>query len=201
MIGMRRTRRRKLVAAGTLAAIVVAVLAAVAIASRPDSGAAARGAPCPGAKQVAEQASAGELRKAVRCLINRERSVRGLEGLARERSLKRAAQTHSEVMAATDCLAHECSGEPDLEARLRAAGYFDRAETWRFAENTGCGLSAEAMVANWMATGFHRVNVVQRSFDELGVGVAKRRVKGRCEPGYATFAVVLGWREPPPAPR
>jgi uncharacterized protein YkwD len=195
MINTQRTRRRKLVAAAMLAATVVALLAAVAIASRSQPGSAARGGPCSGAEQPAEQASAKELRKAVRCLINRERAERDLGPLARDRSLKRAAQAHTKTMAATDCLAHECAGEPDLEQRLRRAGYFDGTENWRFAENTGCGLSAEAMVANWMATDFHRVNILERSFDELGVGVAKKRVKGRCEPGFATFAVVVGWRE------
>ena len=63
---------------------------------------------------------------------------------------------------------------------------------WQFAENTGCALSAEAMVANWMATRFHRVNILERRFHEIGVGAVEGRVKDHCKRGYATFVVVLG---------
>ena len=55
---------------------------------------------------------------------------------------------------------------------------------------------AEAMVSSWMATDFHRLNILGRKFTELGVGVVADRVKDRCPGGYATFAVVVGWREP-----
>ena len=99
---------------------------------------------------------------------------------------------HSEVMVETNCLAHQCTDEEDLETRLREAGYFDGAEMWQFAENTGCALSAEAMVANWMATRFHRVNILERRFHEIGIGAVEGRVKDHCKRGYATFVVVLG---------
>lgn len=194
---MQSARRRELIAAGVLAAVGVALLAAIAVAARPDPGAAAAGTgvACPAADQPAAQTNARQLRRSVRCLINEERAARGLGALVRALSLKDAAQAHSEVMVQTDCLAHQCDGEDDLETRLRDAGYLEDAEMWRFAENTGCGLSAEAMVANWMATKFHRVNILQPKFREIGVGAVMDPVKDRCERGYATFAVVLGWRD------
>ena len=184
--------------AGTLAVVGVALLAAVAIAARPDDRAApARGdgTVCPAAGKPAAQASTKELRKSVRCLIKDERSNRGLDVLGRDQSLAEAAALHSEAMVEADCLAHQCSGEDDLATRLRDAGYFDGAEMWQFAENTGCGMSAEAMVANWMATRFHRVNILEPRFHEIGVGVVGERVKGRCEKGYATFTVVVAWND------
>ena len=101
---------------------------------------------------------------------------------------------HSEVMVETNCLAHQCAGEEDLETRLREAGYFDGAEMWQFAENTGCALSAEAMVANWMATRFHRVNILERRFHEIGVGAVEGGSR-TVQEGYATFVVVLGWHD------
>jgi uncharacterized protein YkwD len=200
MTWMQSARRRKLVAAGALAAVGVALLVAIAIAARPDSGAAAAsgGVACPGAGEPAADTTAKQLRKSVRCLINHERAARDLGEVVRSASLKEVAQDHSKVMAKTDCLAHKCPGEDKLETRLRDAGYFEGAETWRFAENTGCGVSAKAMVANWMATKFHRVNIVEPQFGELGVGAVQKRVKGRCDKHYATFAVVLGWRDAAP---
>jgi len=197
MIKMQSARRRELIVAGALAAVGVALLAAIAVAARPGPGSAAAGTgvACPAAGQPATQTTAWQLRRSVRCLINEERAARGLGAVVREPSLKDAAQAHSQVMVETDCLAHQCAAEDDLETRLRDAGYLEGAEMWRFAENTGCGMSAEAMVANWMATKFHRVNILQPRFREIGVGAVQGRVKGRCERGYATFAVVFGWRD------
>ncbi len=194
----RKAGRRMVAVATTLAAVVVALLAAVAIAARPQAAAVAAGTgavACAGAEKPADVVGRRQLRRSVRCLLNEERAVRGLGALARVESLQNAAQRHSKVMAATDCLAHRCAGEPDLEARVRKAGYFEGAQTWQYAENTGCGSTAAAMVSNWMDSGFHRVNILERKFGDLGVGVVDERVKGRCAKGYATFAVVLGLRE------
>jgi uncharacterized protein YkwD len=186
-----------LVAAGVLAAAGVVLLTAVSFAFRSDPGSAAAGTgvACPAAGQPAAEMHAWQLRRAARCLINEERAARDLGALIRDQSLKEAAQAHSEVMVQTGCLAHQCAGEDGLETRLRDVGYLEGAEMWQFAENTGCGVSAEAMVANWMATKFHRVNILQPKFRDVGVGAVAGRVKGQCERGYATFAVVFGWRD------
>jgi uncharacterized protein YkwD len=194
---MQSARRRTLIAAAVLAAAGVVLLTAVAFAVRPDPGSAAAGTGvvCPGADQPAAEMHAWELRRALRCLINEERAAHDLGAVVRDQSLKEAAQAHSEVMVQTGCLAHQCAGEDDLETRLRDVGYLDGAEMWRFAENTGCGVSAEAMVANWMATRFHRVNILQPKFRDVGVGAVPDRVTGHCERSYATFAVVFGWRD------
>ena len=138
---------------------------------------------CPGAGEPAAQRSVKELQRSIRCLINEERGKRDLGRLARDKDLQEVGLAHSEVMVETNCLAHQCAGEEDLETRLREAGYFDGAEMWQFAENTGCALSAEAMVANWMATRFHRVNILERRFHEIGVGAVEGRVKDQLQEG------------------
>ena len=97
-------------------------------------------------------------------------------------------------MVAVGCLSHRCGAEPNLESRLDAAGYFDGAQSWRYAENTGCGLSAEAMVANWLDSVYHRVNILDPDFQDIGVGVSQKRVSGRCEKAFGTFTVVFGER-------
>jgi uncharacterized protein YkwD len=186
--------KRRAAAAIMLAAAVVAL---VASASPPPRASAARGEPsCSGASEPAAAASRRQLRRSVRCLLNAERGSRALEELAREPRLQAAAQRHSRVMGATDCLAHRCPGEAGLDQRVRKAGYVAGADRWGYAESTGCAPDAEAMVSSWMGTDFHRRNILGRRFTELGVGVVGDRVKGRCPSGYATFAVVVGWREP-----
>jgi uncharacterized protein YkwD len=186
-----------MVAVSALAATLLALLAWVALTASPRTSAAAgsRATSCASATTPASQANTRELRKAARCLLNSERSVHGLSKLARETSLQRASQQHAGTMAASDCLAHRCGKEPDLETRIGRVGYLQSARAWRYAEETGCAVSAAAMVANWMASNGHRADILEPKYHELGVGVVGRRVKSRCEKGYATFAILLGWRE------
>jgi uncharacterized protein YkwD len=198
MAELRKAGSRRLVAsAGSLAALGVAAVASLMLAASPaPAGITAPRAEttCQLATVPAADSSARELRKSIRCLINEERAVHGFGKLARNRPLQSAGQRHTRAMVDTGCLAHRCPNEADLETRLRQAGYFEGADSWRFAENTGCGLSAEAMVANWLASLYHRVNILDPDFREIGVGVSHRKVPGRCEKGYASFAVVFGER-------
>ena len=182
-----------LVAAAVLAAVAAALLSAPASGAAPVT---ARGAACKGADAPAAETSSKKLRKSIRCLINTERAVHGFGKLARRHALQKAGQVHAKTMVATDCLAHRCQGEDDLETRLQRAGYFEGAESWQFAENTGCGLSAQAMVDGWMDVRFHRINILDKDFDDIGVGVVHKRVEAKCDPGFATFAVVFGHRNP-----
>jgi uncharacterized protein YkwD len=186
--------RSVLPAAATLAAALL-----VAVAAHPPSGDAATlrsPEPCKKADAPASETSSQKLRKSVRCLINEERAVHGFGKLTHRQALQVASQRHTKVMVKTDCLAHRCPGELDLEARLRHAGYFEGAEMWHFAENTGCAASAASMVAGWMDVRFHRVNILNADFDDLGVGIVHKRVDERCDKGFATFAVVFGNRGP-----
>ncbi len=191
--------RRRAATVGTLAVLGVAAVASLA-------GAAGQTAPptppergetqCELAPVPASEASARDLRKSIRCLVNEARAVRGLGKLARNDALETASQRHVKAMVETACLAHRCPGEDDLETRLDRAGYFDGADSWRYAENTGCGVSAEAMVLNWLDITYHRINILDPDFRDIGVGISRKRVAGRCGKGYATFAVVFGDRTP-----
>jgi uncharacterized protein YkwD len=184
---------------GGLAALGVAALGSLAIAAdaTPASDAAARGeASCELASVAVDDSTVKDLRKSIRCLINEERAVHGFSKLARNSPLQTAAQRHTKAMVSTGCLAHRCPGEVDLETRLDQAGYFDGADSWRYAENTGCGEAAGAMVANWMASIYHRINILDPEFRDLGIGVSKRRVHGRCKKDFGTFTVVFGERTP-----
>jgi uncharacterized protein YkwD len=190
-------RRRLAATAGGLAALGAAALASLALAAGgPGPGpASARGVTgCASAAVPVSESSVKELRKAVRCLVNQERAIHGFGRLNKNKPLQQAAQKHTKTMVATDCLAHRCPDEVDLDTRLEQAGYFDGAKSWRYAENTGCGASAEAMVANWMNSVYHRVNILDPEFRDLGIGASQQRVDGRCKRKYGTFTVVFGVR-------
>ena len=148
------------------------------------------------AREPAAQRSVKQLRRSIRCLINLERGKRDLGRLARGKDLQEVGLAHSGNMVETNCLAHQCAGEEDLETRLREAGYyFDGAEMWQFAENTGCALSAEAMVANWMATRFHTRSTSSSAASTRSASAPSRAGQGSLQEGYATFVVVLGWHD------
>ena len=191
-------RRRNAATVGGLVAFGVAAVASLAIAANPSPshGPDRGGSRCDIASVDAADSSIREVRKAIRCLVNEKRAVHGFGKLDYDESLKVASQRHVKTMVETKCLAHQCPNEDDLETRLDRAGYFDGAKSWRFAENTGCGISAQAMFANWLATVYHRVNILDPDFEDIGVGVSHKRVPGRCHKGYATFAVVFGERTP-----
>jgi uncharacterized protein YkwD len=184
---------------GALVALGVAAVASLAAAAGParaPSAAERDETQCEEASVPAADSNLHALRRSIRCLVNEERAVHGFGKLDRNEALQTASQRHVKAMVETGCLAHRCPDEVDLETRLERAGYFDDARAWRYAENTGCGISAEAMVANWLDTVYHRVNILDPDFHDIGVGVLQERVPGRCEKDYATFAVVFGDRKP-----
>lgn len=192
------SRRPRVAIAAIAAALAALLLASLALAGAQEpSPAVERGGPCSNAETPADELTAVELRKAVRCLINTERAVRGRSKLVRERGLQRVAQKHVGTMIASDCLAHVCGDELELEERIRRAGYFEGADAWQYAESTGCGVSAKAMVTNWMAHRYHRINILEKTYSDVGVGALPAPVESRCDDGYGTFAVVFGWRTPP----
>ena len=195
---MDKSGRRRLAVAVATALIAIAALASLATAERES--AAQLPAPtlaagtCKNIDTPVRESTVRKLRKSVACLLKGERSRHARKPLASNKALQSAAQKHAKTMVATNCLSHQCEGEVDLEARIRRSGYLDRATSWRYAENTGCGISAEAMVANWMASKFHRLNILDKGFKDVGVGVVQREVKGRCGDGYGAFVLVFGFR-------
>jgi hypothetical protein len=198
VILMNKVGRRRLGTAILIAGLVVVGLASLAIVDRSVVTAAGSGSGESKCKQIDEpvrSVSAPIMRKAVLCLLNEERRRHARKPVVRSKALQQAAQNHTKTMVATDCLSHQCPGEPTLETRVRRTGYFQGASAWGYAENTGCGLNAEAMVANWMASRFHRINILGKDFRDLGVGFIPQEIEGRCDDGYGAFVLVLGFRK------
>jgi len=185
---------------GAIAAAAVAVallLAGWAVASSPVGGnAAQREARCGEADAGVEHVSRSGLRKAVLCLTNKARAQHGTDRLGRDDELQKAAQRHANVMSQTGCLASRCPGEPDLEDRISKAGYFEEARKWAYAENSGCAVSAAAMVESWLESSVHRSNLLKSKFRDLGVGIVEKGPEIRCDEGLGVFSAVLAWRKP-----
>ena len=182
----------------SLAAALAVLAAIVGPAQARPAGAAssATAEACPDASEVVADLTPADLRKSIRCLIAVERGTRGLSKLTRDDSLDTAARRHVRTMIDTDCLAHRCPGEVDLKQRLRRAGYFEGFSSYRFAESTGCGTTADSMVTSWLASSFDRTNILDSGFRDIGVAVSPESSAELCGEGYGTFAIVLGARMP-----
>lgn len=102
---------------------------------------------------------------------NAQRVALRLPLLMREGALMRAAQLQADQMAALNTMAHDLPGAryPSLDSRLEAVGYRMQASGENVAEGYA---SAAAVLAGWMTSPSHRVNIVSTAFTQMGAGVA-----------------------------
>jgi uncharacterized protein YkwD len=179
------------VGAIALGAAAFAVLAALGPGVAPASAA------CRHAGAKAHEVPLPKLRKAVVCLVNRERSKRDRSPLDRNGNLEDAAQDHTDVMLAKDCFRHKCPGEPGLGRRIKRSGYTKGQRSWRFAEDLGFDKTPRQMVNRWLDSSFNRRNMLDRGFRDLGVGVGWGAPKRGIDDGeFATYTVVFALRRP-----
>ncbi|MGW1541590.1 sigma-70 family RNA polymerase sigma factor [Streptomyces sp. NPDC002309] len=101
-------------------------------------------------------------------LVNKERSAAGCGPLAEDGQLNRAAQGHSQDMAARDFFDHTNPDGADPGQRTTAAGY-----NWStYGENIARGQQTpEAVMDSWMNSPGHRANILNCSFKDIGVGI------------------------------
>jgi uncharacterized protein YkwD len=166
-----RTARRAARAAACAAALATAALPALAA-----TPAEARGPVCPGAGDVPTAATLERARTATVCLVNLERTHRGLRRLRASAALRRSAQAYAADMAGRDFFAHTSPAGAGLLERVRGRGrYLDGARSFRIGENLAWGAEARAtprsIVAAWMASPGHRANVLNPAFRESGLGL------------------------------
>ena len=132
---------------------------------------------CPGATKVpTSDADLSQAADATFCLVNAERTSRGLSSLRRDSDLAQAARGHSKDMVRRDYFAHTSPSGDTLKDRLREAGYGSRGQGWRAGENLGWGTAARAtpnaLVDAWLESPGHRKILLADDYRELGVGVA-----------------------------
>ncbi len=191
MGGSATVGRGRRVAAIALAAGAAAALLALG------PGVAPAWAACPHAGAKAHEIPLSKLRKAVVCLVNRERSKRDRSRLDRNGKLEDAAQDHTDVMLAKDCFLHKCPGEPGLGHRIKRSGYTKGRRSWRFAEDLGYEKTPRQMVEVWLESSFNRRNMLDAGFRDLGVGAGwgapKRSVD---DTDFATYTIVFALRRP-----
>jgi uncharacterized protein YkwD len=176
----------------SIAPLVRAALAAavIALAAVP---AGARAAACPSADQPVGTAPAASVEAAVACLVNGERTSRGLVAVDRAAALETAAQRHAADMVARRYFAHVSPTGGTVDKRARRAGYLT-APCWAVGEDLGWAppdlATARGVVDAWMDSPSHRGVILDRSFRDIGIGLVDRAPVG--DAAGATFVLELG---------
>jgi uncharacterized protein YkwD len=160
---------------------LAALLVCAAIA--PASASAA--SPCDDADGSLDRLGLPAARAATLCLLNAERTARGLDALSPSTKLAHAAQGHADDMVDRRYFAHGNYG-----ARIARTGWGRHRRTYTIGENLGYGTSdgatPRAIVAAWMESPGHRANILQRRFHAIGIGIASGTPDGDAGATYST---------------
>jgi uncharacterized protein YkwD len=154
---------------------------------------------CAGAGLEPSRTNVSAVRRATLCLLNAERSRRGLGALRSNPRLASAASSYARAMVAHSFFDHVSPGGSTLVKRITATHYLSNALSWSLGENLawGSGVLAtpEETVQAWMHSPGHRANILDRGFREIGIGVALG-VPVRLSAGAAgaTYATEFGRR-------
>ncbi len=174
-----------------LAAVALALLALAGPAS-------AAPAPCANATTLPGQASEQVLANATVCLVNRERTRRGMRSLRVNRRLSQAALSHTRDMIEKRYFEHESKSGGNVVDRLLSTGYLGRVRSWLVGENLAWGTETlstpRQTVVNWMNSPGHRANILKRRFREIGIGVVFHTPSGSRNPVAATYTTTFGYR-------
>ena len=163
----------------------------------PPVGVGARRAACSGGTAALAASNGRQIDRALLCLVNAERTSRGLRALRTNRLLRRAALAHSRDMVRRRYFAHDSPSGADVVDRVRRTGFIPRSGSWAIGENLAFGTgplgTPASIVRSWMGSPGHRANILQKRFREIGIGTV-RGVPVAGAGGGATYTNVFGAR-------
>ena len=186
----------RVLAVAALASLSLA-LPAVAGAGEPTSGSSGGG--CRDARLVPNKDNPARVRAAMLCLLNAERTSRGLSELHSSGQLRKAATAYSRKMVRERFFDHVCPEGSTMQTRIRkGTGYLSHASDWALGENLGWGSgpssTPKAMVRLWMDSAGHRDNILNARFRHVGIGVATGAPANVRGERAATYTTDFGYR-------
>ena len=157
----------------------------------------ARAATCPHGDDIAARLSSADQRAAMLCVLAAERGARGLAPVRESRLLTLAAQRHADDMVARHYFSHVTPGASTLAERVRATGYLRGWPSWQLGEAIAWAQepldTADELVHAWLNSPRHRAILLDRSFREIGIGVALA-LSGQAGGDGATAVLDFGTR-------
>jgi uncharacterized protein YkwD len=152
---------------------------------------------CPHGDAVATALSPADRRAALLCVIDGERSGRGLAAVHESAQLILAAQRHADDMVARSFFAHVTPGGATLAERVQATGYISNRRTWALGEAIAWAQdpldTATQLVTAWLNSPPHRAILLDRSFRDVGIGLTPGLTDGSGGAG-ATAVLDFGLR-------
>jgi uncharacterized protein YkwD len=174
---------------------VMGTILAIAALAIPATAQAAPSACQSSASMRPTQENITQVEQSVLCLVNAERTRRGLPRLKANDRLEDAAVKHSRDMVKRRFFAHDSPGGSSPSDRIKDAGYLKDARGWTVGENlawgTGSYATPQRIVDGWMNSAGHKANILRSSFKEIGVGVA---LGAPGHNGGATYTTTFGAR-------
>jgi len=169
--------------------------AAVAGTTAPKANSAAG---CGDVNVEAGESSAASQADSTVCLLNRERTSRGLRKLHLNSRLSGAAEAHTNDMVRARYFAHSSRSGGDVVDRVRSRGYFSNVRGWMVGENLAWGSGTRstpaAIVDAWMQSPGHRRNILTARFREIGVGISFRAPVSVDDNSAVTYTTTFGAR-------
>lgn len=180
-----------------LAAAALAAVPTTPAAAAEPSATSARG--CANARVVPAATNLASVRRATICLLNRERSSRGLRKLRVHASLSAVSRRYARQMVRDGFFDHVSPGGSTMTSRVKASSYLRSVKrSWALGENLAWGMadlaSPLAIVDAWMDSDGHRRNILDRDFREIGIGVVLGTPEGGRGGSGATYVTEFGLR-------
>jgi uncharacterized protein YkwD len=152
---------------------------------------------CPNTTVEAPGLSENQIESSLICLINEERTSRGLAAVAANGDLHRAALSHSNDMVSDGYFEHTSPDGITFLDRIIDTGYTN-ARSWIVGENlvwgTGSYSTPGSMVIAWMNSPPHRENLLKDRFREIGVAAVRGTPEGLSDPNGITVSSEYGFR-------
>jgi uncharacterized protein YkwD len=156
---------------------------------------AASAADCPDADSDPALVAPAQITQATLCLVNAERTDRGIAALRTNARLAQAAAAHASDMVVRHYFAHASLDGRTFADRIKRTGYLTSALRWFVGENlawgTGPYATPRAIVAAWMNSAGHRENILEAGFKEIGLGLAAGNPRDTSGEG-GTYATEFG---------
>ncbi len=155
--------------------IGIAVAAAVACLAPATPASAVELSSCSGAYAEPTAGFQPEVRRATLCLLNEERTQRGLDGLRSSDTLQTVAQSYAQHMVTGSFFDHVSPTGSMFVDRIKSSEYLDAGDGFYVGENLAWGAgpraTPERIVSAWMDSPDHRANVLSGRFRDIGIGV------------------------------
>jgi uncharacterized protein YkwD len=137
---------------------------------------------CPNTEVEVSGMGQNQMESSITCLINEERTSRGLGAVQPNGDLRDAALSHSNEMVAQQYFEHTSPQGVTFIDRIESTGYMRGARSWIVGENlvwgTGPLSTPQSLVTAWMNSPPHRENLLKPQFREIGVAAVDGTPEG-----------------------